>query len=227
MMAIPAVIPSFAATAIILATLAAVLAASWITFWVLGERSTVQRQSVALLEWGRDHGFRLRECPAGPPEPLADLRNQGVVVRTCLAGQNRMLLRLERAEAHEAPAPAARRAPAGPGRWNLLVRTTRNLWPPTGLRPVQNPHSALDLFSLTSFPLLGPTDRFIVYGTDGTAARKLSRASARGLLPPDVGLLLAGPHLILDFSARPFDEIEFNRMIVVADQLLKHVPERP
>jgi hypothetical protein len=108
--------------------------------------------------------------------------------------------------------------------WNLLVRTIGGEWPPTGLRPANAASSALDLFSLTSFPTLAGTERFIAYGTDSSAARVLSRSMLRSLLPPDVGLLLHGGHLVLDFSGRPFDTIEFGRMLALAEQLATHVP---
>jgi hypothetical protein len=108
--------------------------------------------------------------------------------------------------------------------WNLLVRKFGGEWPPTGLRPTNAAASALDLFSLSSFPTLAGTERFIAYGTDSSAARVLSKSMLRSLLPPDVGLLLHGGHLVLDFSGRPFDAIEFGRMISLADQLANHVP---
>ena len=38
------------------------------------------------------------------------------------------------------------------------------------------------------------------------------------------GLLLHGQHLVLDFSSRPFDRLEFTRMIALAEQLLAHLP---
>ena len=38
-----------------------------------------------------------------------------------------------------------------------------------------------------------------------------------------IGLLLHGEYLLLDFSERPFDPIEFGRMLAVADQLVRVV----
>ena len=43
--------------------------------------------------------------------------------------------------------------------------------------------------------------------------------SAPALLPPDVALIVTGNRLILDFSTRHFDEIEFDRLIQLAEQL--------
>lgn len=117
--------------------------------------------------------------------------------------------------------------PVGPPRveWRLLIRQLETTWYPTGARPVaaRRP-SLLDLYSLSSFPLLGNAERFVIYGTDSAAARALGRSSARALLPPDVGLLLHGRYLVLDFSDRPFDAVEFNRMLAVADQVVAHLP---
>jgi hypothetical protein len=108
--------------------------------------------------------------------------------------------------------------------WNILIREIETPWPPTGLRPTSADSSALDLFSLTSFPLLGASERFVIYGTASKAAASLTRSSARGLLPPDVGMLLHGRRLMLDFSDRPFDTVEFDRMIAVAEQIVGHMP---
>ena len=61
-------------------------------------------------------------------------------------------------------------------------------------------------------------------GLDPAAARRLYRSHLRALLPPDVGLLLHGEHLVLDFSARHFDALELSRMLALADQIVAHVP---
>ncbi len=95
---------------------------------------------------------------------------------------------------------------------------------PTGLRPTHARRSILDLFSLSSYPALGNIDRFVVYGTDAQAAGSLSKSQARALLPPDVGLLLDDGWMMLDFSERPFDPIEFDRMTALAEQLVAHLP---
>ena len=77
---------------------------------------------------------------------------------------------------------------------------------------------------MTSFPSLGATQRFVVFGGDAEAARALSE-TAPACSPPDVGLLLHGEFLILDFTSRHFDQIEFERMIDLAEQLSP--PGRP
>jgi hypothetical protein len=97
-------------------------------------------------------------------------------------------------------------------------------WPATGLRPAIHTASIIDLFSLSSFPSLTPGGRFMLFGSAQRAAEALAQSPARALLPPDVGLLLSGEYLILDFSSRPFDEIEFDRMIDLAKQLAGRLP---
>ncbi len=46
---------------------------------------------------------------------------------------------------------------------------------------------------------MGTNQRFVVFGTDSTAAAP--SAIVHALLPQDVGLLLHGQHLLLDFRA--------------------------
>jgi hypothetical protein len=208
---------------LILLTLIAIFAGSWIVFWVLVVRSTAARYSVSLREWGRARGMRFQRCIEDQLPALLDaISTQRVVVRFCLVGRKSMLIQFKSflpagTNLSDSPAPRG-------GLWNLFIRDIEADWPPTGLRPSAAVASALDLFSLSSFPLLGSSERFVMYGTEPKAAAALSRSSARGLLPADIGLLLHHRHLVLDFSARPFDTIEFERMIAVAEQVLIHLP---
>jgi hypothetical protein len=220
----PAMIPSIWNSVEILFVLIAVFAGSWIMFWLLAHRSTLQRHWVALDEWGRDRGMYLQSCTGLiPPPPLDAITIHRIEMRVCLRGRRSQLLQAESFHpaggigVGEAPLPAA-------GTWNMLVREIQTAWPATGLRPTAIRTSFVDLFSLTSYPLLGASERFVVHGTDSRAAAALARSSARGLLPPDIGLMLVGHTLLLDFSERPFDTIEFERMIAVADQIISHLP---
>jgi hypothetical protein len=114
-----------------------------------------------------------------------------------------------------AAAPSA----AAPKRWHVLLRESETAWPATGLRPTAHTASIVDLFSLSSFPSLMPTQRFVIFGTEPRAARALAKSHAPALLPADVGLLAQDQFLILDFSSRPYDEIEFDRLLDLAGQL--------
>ena len=225
---------------LVLLTLLTIVAASSVTFWLLVRRATSHRQWVAFSDWARDHGYRFARAgpatsPAELPEPLNHLRPAAATVRLSLSKGPTRLLQIEA----EPPAAAAAPAFLTPGSstshpprllWNLLIRdlpgaaADRPGWPPTGLRPANAAASVLDLFSLSGFPTLGATDRFVAYGTDSAAARAVSKSMLRSLLPRDIGLLLHGHQLVLDFSDRPFDAIEFGRMLALADQLAGRTP---
>jgi len=238
----PAVEFSFA----VLAALGSIVALSVAMFVALTRRWTTDRRRGDVADWARSRGFALsdRETSAPPPfdAPAAAGRAE-LRAATCLRDEHTALILLEAAEplggrAAPAPspppspaivAPAALSSPPPPTpvrHWHVLVRTVESEWPPTGLRPASAAASLLDVFPLASFPLMGPTDRFVVYGTDSAPARRLHKSHVRALLPPDVGVLLYGRHLVLDFTNRPFDTIEFGRMIALADQIVAHLPIR-
>ena len=182
----------------------------------------------ALLDWSRERGFTLSRPQTPPGEPFE--RFAGARVITLLESGQTRAMQFEvpaagGAAAAESPGSAAASKPAEPSRWHVLVRQIGGAaWPATGLRPAHLPASLLDQFSLSSYPRMGETDRFIVFGTETAAARVLSKSHARALLPPDIGLLLHGRHMVLDFSTRPFDGIELGRMVALADQLVRHLP---
>jgi hypothetical protein len=167
----------------------------------------------ALLDWSRERGFDLSRPESPAPEPFD--RIAGARVITKLQSDKTRVMQL-----HVAPGGGVEAT-----RWHVMVRQlTSSPWPTTGLRPATAPASLLDQFSLSSYPRMGDTARFVVFGTDSQGARILSKSQARALLPPDVGLLLHGQHLVLDFSSRPFDGIELGRMVALADQLVQHLP---
>jgi hypothetical protein len=209
---------------LILLSLLALLATSVTMYWLLVRRWTSRRQWVSLAEWARQSGFRLgRRAGAGDailPPPLDALGSARIAVRLELTGDRSSILQAQPADPPDAP-PGAHPTPL-----NLLVRKLEAAWPPTALRPVHSAagKSVADLYSLAGFPLMGAGQRFGVLGADEGAARTLAQSSVRALLPQDVGLLLHGQYLVLDFSTRPFDGLEFSRMISLADQLVAHLP---
>lgn len=227
-----AAVPSAWVSARILFSLFLVLIASSAMFWVLVRRWTSQREWVALAEWARESGFRHRRDLAAPPEPLGVLRDRNPVVRVCMSDGKITIVQLEADAppiAEGVPIAVPVSPPANyPSRavWKLLIRQIESTWAPTGLRPATAQSSLLDLFSLSSFPLMGPQERFVLFGADSEAARALSASPTRALMPPDVGLLLHDNFLILDFSGRPFDSIEFSRMVIMADQVAARLPVR-
>jgi hypothetical protein len=176
-------------------------------------RWTTHRGWRALLDWSRERGFKLSrpDKPAG--EPFDRLR-EARVTTLLESGPTAAMQIVATSDA----------APNQPVRWHVLVRQVPASWPPTGLRPAHAPASLLDQFSLSSYPRMGEVERFVVFGTDSHAARILSKSEARALLPPDIGLLLHGRQMVLDFSTRPFDGIELGRMVALAEQLVQHLP---
>lgn len=215
-------VPSIWISFQVFAILFILLAATSMTFWVLVRRWESHRQITALEDWGSEHGFKLRpaESPELPP-PLDSLASRQLAVRTRLASKSTTLIRFQTASPVQSDGIPSATAPV---QWRLLIRRLGSSWHPTGLRPAHAHSSALDLFSLSSFPGLGSSERFVIFGTDSTAAKAISESMIRSLLPPDIGLLLHGDQLLLDFSDRPFDEIEFNRMIALADQISEKLP---
>ena len=215
-------VPSTGVSVVVLSTLLVLLGASAATFWALVRRWESHRQWLALAEWGRERGFRAQALDAEHlPPPLNAMNARHVSVRLSVGSEDTRLIQFQSAAVQQ---PDGTPGTTGTLVWNLLVRRLPTSWHPSGLRPTGLRVSALDLFSLSSFPLLGTTERFMVFGTDSAAARALSESMTRSLLPPDVGLLLHGNALVLDFSDRPFDEIEFNRMLLLADQLAEKLP---
>jgi hypothetical protein len=165
------------------------------------------------LDWSRERGFNLSRPESPAPEPFDRVAGARVITR--LESPKTQALQL-----HIAPGGGVEST-----RWHVMVRQiSTSPWATTGLRPATAPASLLDQFSLSSYPRMGDTARFNVFGTDSQAARILSKSHVRALLPPDVGLLLHGQHLVLDFSSRPFDGIELGRMVALADQLVQHLP---
>ena len=196
----------------VLLSLLAVLAASITVFAWQVRRWTTNRRWRGLLDWARVTGFKLSAHDRAPPPPL-EVIPQSRVTTTLSSGPTQLL----QLETLGGTAVETRR-------WHVLVRELQSPWPASALRPAHAITSLIDLFSLSSYPLMGEVERFLIFGIDSASARRLSKSEARALLPPDVGLLLSGSHLVLDFSSRPFDPIEFGRMTALAEQLVSHLP---
>src|SRR3954447_1908523 len=141
----------------VLFVLALVFGASCAVFWQLERRWTARRQWVSLKEWGRAHRFRLRT-----PEEVGSIAILSALpdahVRAALADATTTILQIET---------------ESQAQWNLLVRRgSSSSWPDTALRPTNQSSSFIDLLSMQSFPLLGSTERFVIYGVDSAAARR-------------------------------------------------------
>lgn len=216
----------------ILLTMLLILAASSAVLWALTSRETERRIWIRLRDWANRNGFAARPEQTSPwlqryfeptlPPPLNQLEGPPHMVYWLgdkgwlEAGFGRTVLVKLRWEA-KADDPR-------PREMNLLVRRLPLAWPVTGLRPAHLQASLLDHFPLTSYPDLTGRERFTLFGAEEAAARALGRSSIDALLPADVGLLLHGTSLVLDFSARHFDPLELSRQIALADQLIANLP---
>jgi hypothetical protein len=198
---------------IIFVSLVVLLLASLGVFMVLGSRWTSSRLVVELEQWARENDFKLRRlsADAAAPAPLADV--QGIEPRWILTSGRTTLAQMQTAT------PPVGAPPAPMERWNVLVRETQWQWPTVALRPAEGSTSVLDLLPLVAVPTTIGKDRFIVLGRDSRGVRRLENLRIASLLPADVGLLLDGPYLMLEFSTRPFDRIELSRMLALAEQL--------
>jgi hypothetical protein len=214
--AIPAAVP---------AALAVILLASSVMFWLLVRRWTADRAWQGLTEWAQANRFMLRgEKLAVAPEVVRLLSKPEPRILLSLNDADTTLVQIETpltpAASPEGGGPAA----ATPARWNLLVRKLESAWPMTGLRPQGHAHSVLDFFPLHDMQAMSPSERFVLYGAEARSARILARSAVRGLMPPDIGLILVGHSLVLDFSARQFDALTVQRIDALAEQLVTHLP---
>jgi hypothetical protein len=200
----------------VLMTLLVILGVSLATFFLLVRRWTTQRQWVTLAEWARQRGFRFGPTEISAlPGALDKLRASNVQMRLhlCDTEQSVAAVQLQ-------TDPQASGIGAEPVRWNVLVRRRPvRQSAPAGLRPANAAASLLDLFGLSQFPNLKLGHRFAVLATSSSAARALADSASRTLLPADIGLLVIDEWIVLDFSTRPFDPVELDRMLAVAQQL--------
>ena len=198
-----------------LGVLVAVLIASSAMFHILIWRWTTQRGWMELSDWALNHRFRLegrRKARCTQALQLLPSPDAHVSLSDGITELQRIRTPL---------GPGAR---TEPGIWHVLIRRLETEWPPTILRPASRPTSLTDFWPLTAMYAMWPGERFVVYGQSRSALRALGKSSIRGLLPPDIGLILSGHFLILDFSSRPFDTLELQRMISLAEQLVTHLP---
>jgi hypothetical protein len=214
---IPPVPPPFSGWVFI--GLIVVFGASCLMFYLHVRRWTHNRLWVALGDWATNNRFRLRRAQqAAVPPPLAERSRPPPQALIGLTGDRTTVLQMD------TPAGVVHGGVGRPQRWNVLVREIDVEWPATALRPSAHERSLVDLFGLASFPALLSSERFTVHGAESSAARAVVSSMLMALLPQDLGLILHGRRLILDFSTRPFDGIELSRVVSLTDQLAAHLP---
>jgi hypothetical protein len=207
-------------------SLLVIFGASLAMFSLLVRRWTTHRRWVSLSEWAGERGMRIaKRALTDLPPPIDQLKQFGENprVRLRVDGGRRhegtVVLQFETG-ALDQPDFTSDKPTAPNPCWNVLIRRVPDGRPrvPAGLRPAHAGGSVIDFFRLTRFNSLS-NERFGVLAIDGRTANRLAKTSARALLPQDVGLLLYGEHVVLDFSARPFDPTELDRLLAVADQV--------
>jgi hypothetical protein len=199
--------------------LLAVLGASCLMFYLHVRRWTHNRLWVALGDWATRNGLKLyRASRATVPAPLDQLTTPPPQALIALSGKRTGIVQMD------TPAAIVKGGVGQPQRWNVLVREIEADWPTTALRPSAHERSLVDLFGLASFPALLSSERFTVHGAESAAARVIVASMLMALLPQDLGLILHGRRLIIDFSTRPFDGIELSRILSLTDQLATHLP---
>ena len=196
------------------------LAVSLLVFWVLARRWTVQSRWMDLADWAAENRLKLctRNAPT-PPEASRLFGDTAVKALLSLSDDQTTILQLEAA----APAPSTIGRVL---RWNIIIRRLEPAWPTVALRPVGRPTSIPDYLPLNRMYGTIPGERFAAYGENRSATLALADSAARGLLPPDIAMVLLDHHLMLDFSTRPFDSLTLHRMDALAAQLLLHLPAR-
>ena len=192
-------------------TLIAVLCASAWMVSKLVTRHTQGRAAFSLWEWGVNKRFRRRPPGVVTVDALDEIRDYA-------------LRSNEHWQSHDGLTSIYRLQTVSRGdvvqHWHALVRTVEQYSTPIALRPAGAPHSLVDLMHLTLFPKLSSQTRFAVYGLRATDARELAGGAARALLPPDIGLIRNADAVILDFTSRPFDPVEFSRVCAIAEQIV-------
>lgn len=175
-------------------------------FVVLERRWTTQRKWVALSDWARLRGMRMRRSGEVPPA-LAGLQGAQPWVRLMFQKEGVAVLQLQTSQ----PEPRG---------WNVLVIANAT-WEhgPAALRPANQAVSLMDLLNLPVMPTSAGTERFLALSNESRSAKALVLSKTRALLPADVGLLRAQQWLVFDFSTRPFDPIELDRLLAIGQQI--------
>jgi hypothetical protein len=179
----------------------------------------VEHRWAALSEWAILNRMQLKKGPGlEAPAPLTKFDPQAKAL-VSLFDDDTNIIRVQMR-------PTVMTALEMPVVWHVLLRKLSTTWPPTGFRPVSRAKTVLDWLPLQEMRAMAPGERFVFYAAEANAARLLARSSSRALLPPDIAMLLIDQTLILDFSTRPFDPLELQRIDALAEQLVAHLPSQ-
>jgi hypothetical protein len=195
----------------VLAVLLVILAASLGVYFELVRRATSARKRETLREWAKQQRFRLVSArDVRLPPPLDQLQDLVAIPMYHLSDGRRSVVMLQTKQTLEDREPRI---------WHVGIVKLADSAAAAGLRPAGAEASLLDLFHVPVSTVSGESHRFTVLATDTLSARRLLDSHVRGLLPGHLGYLRYGQHIVLDFTARPFDPIELSRVIELLDQL--------
>lgn len=205
--------PSFTVLLVLILLLA-------VSVWVYAQLThlwTKRRPLAALQEWARANRFRVCKPTQVDLPPVLGQMGQEVRIGRVLKG----------------PATTIAQVETSDGRWHVMVRelpgagvaeAVAPAWAPTGLRPADRCVPWMEAMTRRSFPTLLPPERFVVVGTERAPAEALAASSVKALLPPDVAMIVTGHSVILEFPPRPFDGVEFSRLLTVMQQVVEALP---
>ena len=193
-----------------LVVMVAILIASVVMFIKLVRRHTTGAERFGKWEWAVNNRFRTGALGSVTIDALDEIRNHHLHAREHYVSRDKLtsIYKLQSIGADNVVQT-----------WHVLVRFVESYSTPIALRPVSASGSLVDLMQLQLFPKLSSQTRFAVCGLRAIDARQLATGPARALLPADIGLIRNADALILDFTQRPFDPVEFSRVYAVAEQI--------
>lgn len=212
-------VPEYSFSFLLMLLVASPLVLAALVYVGLHRRWSNPTGDVLVDHWRRENGLRRRLLRRGRLSRLFPRPMLPPPLDRFLAGTTTV-----RQTLHNAQFTIVQADDANLGRLHLLVRLTGARWSPRALRPSHATNSLIDRAGLHFYPDAAPHERFYVFAQHVRAAHALAQSAARGLLPADIGLLLTGPWLVIDFSTRPFDTTELSRLRTLADQLARMLP---
>jgi hypothetical protein len=192
-------------------TLMGCLIASLTMFVVLVKRWITHKFRFELEQWAGQKRFVMSERPntEALPPPLDGSEGSGLCARWFFKSKEATVAQL-------ILAASARDIRL----FNVCIVQHAANCPPVALKPSHGERFVIDLFRLAPAASTS-SERFQIFGNDLSANLRISESSVAGIAPPDIAFLFADGHLLIDFSARPFDPIEFDRMLALAEQIRK------
>jgi len=199
---------------LVILVLLLILVASSAIFSKLSRRNTTQRRQTAIDDWADSKYLTFH--------PAAD---------AALISLNLPLLNLPDAAAELlitgsdfSIAQLRSDSTRVPQHFHILLRSIEHSARPCALRPTLAAISIIDHLRDLRPVNIASSSRFTAFSNQNAAAVAFAKSPAAARLPADVGLFVGENVLILDFTSRRFDEIEFNRMIDLSEQIAKRLP---